>query len=172
METLEHSAVAPADEGYASIGALSAWAAFQMGLRKPDVVIGGDYLRRWWIVPRNPSMNVYLHEFLRSDDDRALHDHPWDNSSFLLSGEYREHTPEGVFHRKAGDFVARSAASLHRIELIDGQPTVSLFMTGPKVREWGFACPQGWVHWQTFLAAYDGQQVSNAGMATGRGCGA
>lgn len=47
--------------------------------RPPDVVIGGDaspYMRRWWVIPRNRRFNVYLHHFLRSDDDRALHDHP------------------------------------------------------------------------------------------------
>ena len=37
--------------------------------------------------------NLYLHEFSRSDDDRALHDHPWlFNLSVLLSGTYVEHT--------------------------------------------------------------------------------
>ena len=48
--------------------------------RPADFVIGGaerPYLRRWWVIPRNRLFNVYLHQFLRSDDDRALHDHPW-----------------------------------------------------------------------------------------------
>jgi hypothetical protein len=49
------------------------------GSRPPDFVIGGDspYMLRWWIIPRNKFFNIYLHRFLRSDDDRALHDHPW-----------------------------------------------------------------------------------------------
>ena len=69
--------------------------------RAPDVLIGkpGDtYMRRWWVIPRNRFFNVYLHLFLRSDDDRALHDHPWVNLSFLLHGDYTEHTiaPGGV----------------------------------------------------------------------------
>ena len=57
--------------------------------RTPDLVIGGwddPYLLRWWLIPRNRWFNVYLHLFLRSDDDRALHDHPWFNLSFLLEG--------------------------------------------------------------------------------------
>ena len=45
--------------------------------RAPDFVIGADYLRRWWVIPRNDSQNVYLHDIRKSDDDRALHDHPW-----------------------------------------------------------------------------------------------
>ena len=61
--------------------------------RAPDLVIGGaadPYLRRWYVLPRNPVLNVYLHHFLRSDDDRALHDHPWVNASVLLDGDYVE----------------------------------------------------------------------------------
>ena len=48
--------------------------------REPDFIIGGHeapYLRRHWLIPRNRFFNIYVHEFLRSDDDRALHDHPW-----------------------------------------------------------------------------------------------
>jgi len=43
--------------------------------RRPDFVIGGDarthdvaYLLRWYLIPRNPLFNAYLHLFLRSDD--------------------------------------------------------------------------------------------------------
>lgn len=142
--------------------------------RPPDVVIGGHerpYLRRWWVIPRNRFLNVYLHEFLRSDDDRALHDHPWANCSFLLRGRYMEHTiaEGGVHHRRvlvAGDVRLRlSGTFAHRIELIDG-PCWTLFITGPRYRQWGFHCPdQGWVHWQRFTAADDPGDI-------GKGCDA
>lgn len=149
---------------YASPEDLAEWAGEVME-RAPDFVIGAPaYLRRWWIIPRNEQQNVYLHEILRDDDDRALHDHPWDNQSLVLRGSYREITPEGTFIRKAGDLITRSADTLHRLELIDGAPCVSLFFTGPKVREWGFACPKGWVHWRDFTGGANGELV-------GRGCG-
>lgn len=138
---------------------LQAWARGIIGVRTPDFVIGDDYLRRWWLVPRNDYCNVYLHEFNRSDDGRALHDHPWANTSFLLIGRYREHTPEGVFARVAGDVVTRGAEALHRIELHPGEQAVSLFITGSKVREWGFDCPNGWRHWKDFVDARDSGQV-------------
>ena len=143
---------------------MAAWARDTMESRSPDFVIGDDYLRRWYIVPRNAWSNLYLHEIRRSDDDRALHDHPWANSSFLLAGRYREHTPDGVFERVAGDFISRPAEALHRLEVYPGEPAISLFATGPNVREWGFACPQGWRHWAEFLAVGNAAQV-------GRGCG-
>lgn len=148
---------------YATTADMLAWANGIMR-RQPDFIIGQNYLRRWFVAPRNPFANVYLHEFRRSDDDRALHDHPWPNASLVLAGRYIEHTPEGQFIRMAGDFVQRPAEALHRIELIGGAPCVSLFTTGPKVRDWGFACPQGWVPWQEFTAPGDSSQ-------TGRGCG-
>jgi len=126
--------------------------------RAPDVVIGGEekpYLRRWFVIPRNPIFNIYLHHFLRSDDDRALHDHPWLNCSLLLDGRYLEHTIKagGVnvrTLRKAGDIVLRGAKAAHRVELMDPdhesvieierrpQPCWTLFITGLRVREWAF----------------------------------
>lgn len=144
--------------------------------REPDFVIGGadrPYLRRWWLIPRNRLFNVYLHQFLRSDDDRALHDHPWINLSVLLQGAYIEHTiaAGGVEHAQrlvAGQLRARATGTFaHRIELlqdidgtanVDGSPIPcwTLFITGPRYREWGFHCPRaGWIHWQKFTAAED-----------------
>lgn len=149
---------------YSSIADMAAWADRVM-TGNPDFVIGRPtYLRRWWIIPRNEMQNVYLHEGLRDDDDRALHDHPWPNQSYLIKGSYREVTPHGEFIRSAGDLVTREATDAHRLELIDGEPFVSLFFTGPKVREWGFHCPKGWVHWRDFTAGENGEFV-------GKGCG-
>ena len=148
---------------YADAGAMAAWARETMA-RAPDFVIGDPaYMRRWWIIPRNEQQNVYLHEILRDDDDRALHDHPWPNTSLLLIGRYREITPNGTFTREAGALVRREACAAHRLELIDGEPCVSLFFTGAKEREWGFHCPKGWVDWRTFTAGDNGELV-------GRGC--
>lgn len=137
--------------------------------RPPDVVIGGHeypYLLRWFVIPRNPLFNVYLHQFRRSDDDRALHDHPWlFNASWILAGGYIEHTIEagGIAlrtRRHAGDWKLRFGRSPHRVELLTENaaslPCWTLFITGPRVREWGFYCMErGWVHWQRFTAVDD-----------------
>lgn len=137
--------------------------------RAPDLEIGepGDiYLRRWWVIPRNKWFGVYLHHFLRSDDPRALHDHPKANISILLRGSYREHLTGGVVKlRRPWRPIARKAETAHRIELIDGAPVWSLFLTGPIVREWGFHCKRGWVHWRDFVSVRPG------GNSIGQGCG-
>lgn len=132
--------------------------------RPPDVVIGGadnPYLRRWHLTPRGDDPALYLHHFLRSDDDRALHDHPWASVSIILAGSYLEHTH--------GDIIVRDPQSAHRVQLHTDTATGSeipcwtLFAVGPRVREWGFHCPRGWVHWRDFTAGANGELV-------GKGC--
>lgn len=59
-------------------------------MRPPDRIIGEEYLCRWYLIPRNRFIGVMLHWFIGSDDDRALHDHPWWSISFLLKGELYE----------------------------------------------------------------------------------
>ncbi|HVI60085.1 MAG TPA: hypothetical protein VM619_14600 [Luteimonas sp.] len=143
--------------------------------REPDFIVGADnsngaYLLRWWVIPRNRLFNVYLHQFLRDDDDRALHDHPWAWCSFLLQGQYMEHTiAAGGIHRRqlrqAGSLKLSGPRRAHRVELLreivdNGDPIVqlsdppvpcwTLFITGPVVRRWGFHCPKGWVDFERF----------------------
>jgi hypothetical protein len=138
--------------------------------RAPDMLIGKEddtYLERWYVIPRNRVFNVYLHHFLRSDDDRALHDHPWINASILLQSRYTEHTiAAGGVHRRveycAGAIKFRGASYAHRIELTHG-PSWSLFITGPTMRSWGFHCPAGWRHWRDFVDTENSGQI-------GRGC--
>lgn len=146
------------------------WLIRRAGRRDPDFVIGADnpdgaYMKRWWVIPRNRVFNVYLHQVLRDDDDRALHDHPWLNCSIVLRGGYIEHTIEaGGIHRRTfrrpGSIKLRLPSAAHRLELrwdrdvAEKIPSWSLFITGPNVRTWGFHCPdKGWVDWKTFTRA-------------------
>lgn len=141
--------------------------------RAPDFVVGPSaqpYLLRWWLIRRNNTANAYLHQFMRSDEDRALHDHMYPNASLILSGSYREHSADGgSVLRGAGEIVFRKPSTPHRISLIgeeEGNPrtVLTLFLTGPRVRQWGFHCPQGWVHWRSFV------DPENPGLS-GPGCG-
>jgi hypothetical protein len=147
--------------------------------RPPDFKVGNPdapYMLRWHILPRNRWFNIYLHQFLRDDDDRALHDHPWHSLSIILRGGYIEHLPgRQKKRRKAGRCVFRRAEQAHRIELhrdfmpwmgngaSSPKPAWTLFITGPRLRDWGFHCPNGWRHWKEFAAPHDRGQI-------GRGC--
>lgn len=124
---------------------------------------GDPYLRRWYLIPRNSVLNVYLHHFQSSDDDRALHDHPWWFVSLILRGGYIEvsESAEGKmtalcrtsvldvrspFWRRCIAF--RPATYRHRVVLATssdedaGQPCWTLIVTGRRVRIWGFWCKE------------------------------
>lgn len=159
------------------------YAAKVASTRKPDVVIGGTdtpYMWRWYLLPNNRYFNVYLHLFMRSDDDRALHDHPFWNVSWLLDGSYtevtaREHDPvtgDPIISRgyrreffTAGELKFRHAEYAHRVELTHG-PCWTLFIRGTKRRKWGFWCPKGWKHSKEFTA-----RDAGGSSIIGRGCG-
>jgi len=141
-------------------------------LRKPDFVIGGaenPYMLRWWVIPRNRWFNIYLHKILRDDDPRALHDHPWWNISVVLKGGYLEWfstpgaTPIDCRWRGPLSIVFRKPTAAHRLTLGSNGPAWSLFITGPKVRNWGFHCEKGWRPWEEFCATDDTGRI-------GRGC--
>lgn len=165
----------------ADLALLQEWAASVMTSRPPDFIIGPEddpYLRRWFIIPRNPFQNTYLHEVLRSDDDRAGHDHPWDNRTLVIDGGYSEMQylqddpwrEARLVERKPGDTVTRMATDTHRLIVPEGGRAVTLFTTGPRIREWGFWCPGDktrgprWVEWTEFTA------TDNKGLV-GKGCG-
>ena len=139
---------------------------------KPDFVISrareGVYLYRWWVLPRNRFFNVYLHHFVGSDEDKALHDHPWVNLSIVLSGRYYEETigAGGITYSeelKEGGIKFRWPRQAHRVQLPDNEACWTLFITGPVVRTWGFHCAKGWVPWRDFV------QTDDPG-AVGLGC--
>lgn len=156
--------------------------------RDPDFVAGGEspdgiYLLRWhltpwrnWIdkLPKERRLlraslrllpNVYLHCFLRSDDDRALHDHPAAAVSWILFRGYVEHTiAAGGIHRRQtfgpGSIRYMRLKHTHRVELHrDAAGTLlaawSLFLFLPKVREWGFHHPtRGWIHYEDWYREF------------------
>src|SRR6185369_13137745 len=87
---------------------------------KPHFVIGGHedpYMLRWYLIPRNRRLNIYLHKFMRDDEDRALHDHPWWFISLVLRGAYTEVTDAGETRREAWSLAYRPATHRHRVVL-------------------------------------------------------
>jgi len=107
------------------------------------------YMERYWLIPYNrlgPAARI--HHILRSDNDRAFHDHPWPYVTIILRGGYWEVTPQydssGVYIREdrqwygPGSVLMRRAKSWHRLELPEGQPAWTLFITGRRQQTWGF----------------------------------
>lgn len=115
------------------------------------------YLYRWFIVRWN-WLGVFLHKFVRSDEDRALHDHPWSFLVVPLWRGYVEHSdvenPETgertPTKRRVWPIIGtrlRPAEYRHRVELIDGRPSWSLFFRFRKRRLWGFWPSEGFTAW-------------------------
>ena len=122
-----------------------------LSYRRISGLDGSDYLIRRYLLPRNKILNIYLHRFLGSDDDRALHDHPWYSISCVLKGRLIEHRSDGSTREiRQGAIAIRSPRFQHRIELPSGETATTLFITGPVVRTWGFVCPQGWISWREY----------------------
>lgn len=160
--------------------------------REPDLIIrrksGKAYLRRWWVIPRNKHFNIYLHHFLESDDPDALHDHPWNWASVILKGQYWEHTEHGLFLRRAFRPRFGEATDMHRVELttelvvkptsqpgeyetvLEEKPVWTIFITGPKKRDWGFKCPSGWRLWSDYVSRKERADGTGEN-GVGAGCG-
>jgi hypothetical protein len=113
---------------------------------------GAPYLYRWELRGNHPTFDIYLHQFLASDDNRALHDHPAASIAIVLCGEYTEWFQANKYKiRREGEIMVRRATTAHRIEIDEGEPRpVTVFLRGPKLREWGFHCASGWRHHSDF----------------------
>jgi hypothetical protein len=143
---------------------------------------GTPYLSRWYLIgaqrPVDPLLkgslsdetpsfwqrlpiNLYLHRFHRSDDDGALHSHPWSWAmSFILAHGYSE-------ERRVGDEVIRRrirpltfnfirGEDYHRVDLLDGKQAWSLFLVGPKTdTSWYFwdRDKKARCGWRSFITA-------------------
>jgi len=116
------------------------------------------YLRRYYIYRGKHRPHIYLHHIVRSDYERACHDHPWDFISFILKGGYTEicEYPETAFGaaqttrkwKRPGTFIRHKATDFHRLEL--KAPAWSLVFSGKKTRIWGFNTPdKGWIAFNT-----------------------
>lgn len=135
--------------------------------------LNSPYMLRWYLIPRNHHINVYLHKFLRDDIDEALHDHPWWFVSIILRGGYIEYgeTEDGKLTVKCRTAITdwrspwwhrsvayRLATHRHRIALPhtrDGgrEPCWTVIITGRNSRTWGFWCkPERFIPWYDFIS--------------------
>lgn len=111
----------------------------------------GPLLIRYFLLHTKP-ISVFLHHLMQSDEDRALHDHPWSFITILLSGGYWEYTQSERLWRKRWSILFRPAEWQHRLEL--PKPTWTLVIKFRSRREWGFIMKDGWVKWNDYLTAW------------------
>lgn len=108
---------------------------------------GEPYLERYALLRLPGGRSLYLHRFLESDPDRGLHDHPWHRAlGLVLSGGYKELRLESIDGRDQvterflgpGSLNRIAGEDFHRIVLPERREAWTLFMHGPKVKNWGF----------------------------------
>jgi hypothetical protein len=127
-----------------------------------------DYMIRKWVFEYKwytLGYSARIHKILRSDEDRAFHDHPWPYITIILEGGYWEHRPvykEGIYVGETktwygpGSVLRRQANHLHRLELPEGQTATTLFIMGRWEQRWGFVANPKWkIYWKDYLEAED-----------------
>jgi hypothetical protein len=113
-------------------------------------VSGEPYLERIFLKDYPDGSKDMLHIIYRSDDDRDMHDHPFNFESRIIRGRYINHMKTGSVTYGEGQTNIMRAEDAHRLEVLDG-PVVTLVHRGPKIRDWGFHTIDGWVHHRDYL---------------------
>lgn len=117
---------------------------------KPRVIgdVEDPYLKRLYILV-TPIFSIMLHRIYRPDEQRDLHDHPWNFLSILLWGWYTEQVEGGDMKRRRW-FSFKKATDRHAIAVCTRKPVWSLVFTGRRQRVWGF-----WVDGGTRFVPFD-----------------
>ena len=123
------------------------------------------YMKRL-ILWMGPLGTLRLHKFYRSDQDEALHDHPWWFVTFPLRS-YREWVPlppglltkpelGGTLLSERGDrmlvdvkaFRPHFRPAEYRHAVVVDKPGFTIVLTGPRKRSWGFWVKSMFTHWR------------------------
>lgn len=130
------------------------------------------YMERWWLfnpygkdadgedtparIPWLPS--VRIHHICLADEDRDMHDHPWNARTVILRGWYveeREGSKRGLV-RWPGYTGRLLYGQYHRIAYVSDGGVWTLFITGRKRGTWGFKVNGAKVPWRQYLGLEKG----------------
>ncbi len=147
------------------------------------------YMGRWWLFnpysreTHKPALwwcpwSFRIHHIMRPDEDRDLHDHPWNARTVILRGWYREqrllaaddpvlqtllmraaeqgHSLGEAFQasehidRLPGDTARLMHGEYHRIDEVSPGGVITLFITSKWRGDWGFLVDGVKVPWRTY----------------------
>jgi hypothetical protein len=133
---------------------------------------GGVYMERYWLFNPYPVSSenqsrlramlpsIRLHRIMRPDNERHMHDHPWNARTIILRGWYvevrREETGpyrivDAMHLRQAGDTARIDFGQYHRINEISEGGVWTMFITWKYRGTWGFLVNGKKVPWRTYL---------------------
>lgn len=136
------------------------------------------YMGRWWLFnPYDRDTNkarkwwcpwsIRIHHIMRADEDRDLHDHPWNARTIILRGWYVEDRLvqgevsvfQRPFVRRPGDTAALRFGEYHRIDQVSAGGVFTLFISGPYQGTWGFLVNGRKIPWRKYLGLEAGQDL-------------
>jgi hypothetical protein len=101
-------------------------------------------MRRFYVVGSGDTYGIMLHHFVSDEEAHTFHDHPWRwGVSVMLWGGYFEERLERD-DRQRTRWVAPGRLNFlrgdrfHRVALGGGRPAWTLFVHGPRAKQWGF----------------------------------
>lgn len=80
---------------------------------------------------------IRVHQWLKTEDRRYMHDHPWNFITLVLKGGYVDVTETGRDALKIFSVRYRPATHKHYVEVNEGG-CVTILLTGPVIRNWGY----------------------------------
>lgn len=122
------------------------------------------YMERYWLFNPYPKtgdprrynwfpLSIRIHKIVKPDNDRHLHDHPWNARTFILKGWYKEERSKGGrwYVRRTGDTATLNFGEYHRIIEICEGGVYTLFVTGKYRGTWGFLVDGLKVNYKKYL---------------------
>lgn len=151
---------------FCAIPAVAQW-LFKRAERTPYThIMSADgqsrYMGRWWLFNPYPESgaskrwawlpSVRVHHICRPDQDRHLHDHPWNARTIILANYYAEEREDGATRILiAGDTAAINYGEFHRITEVHPSGAWTLFITWRYQGTWGFLVDGNKVPWRKYL---------------------
>ncbi len=139
---------------------------------------GEVYMWRYWLFNPYPNtggsgadrkrwqfpISVRIHHIVLPDQDRHLHDHPWNARTIILRGTYAEIRRERPYKalwdftevetnylRKAGSTATLGFGEFHRIVDITQDGVWTMLITGHYRGTWGFNVDGVKIPWRQYL---------------------
>lgn len=114
------------------------------------------HFRRWRLISTK-YFSVYIHEIFKADEDKHLHDHPWNYISITLTGKFGEFSRESIDPLSlkynilsSSSIVTRKATTFHKIQILLSNKVTTLFITGKKHRDWGYVVNNKWIQHEEY----------------------
>lgn len=170
--------------------AIADWLIARAKLTEYQHIMSADgtemYMGRWWLFnpysreTHRPALwwcpwSFRIHHIMRPDEDRDLHDHPWNARTIILRGWYTEErldlatsvdmlTPGrpllwlpgdeirklATSQRNPGDTARLNHGEYHRIDQVSPGGVITLFITSKWRGDWGFLVNGVKVPWRTY----------------------